>query len=332
MNYRSLLIACLAMLGIRQGQGWVVSALAGLAILCGARGAVADTECPYTWTVCSASSDCGSADTEGMYRYCTYGLDEDCNFYTVDCWDSSTPCSEADQGIAPAVLTRKIDCDNQNQWCGAGRDSTEPYRYCINYYKANGDVFGTEACECSATPCSEAEPETAIAFTGPTNACFNQKTDCDNQNQWCGAGRDSAEPYRYCTNYYNSEGNIFWRNCECSSTPCSEAEPDQMTAVQTSVDARPAQHRLCDAYPNPFNPAIVIPLDLATDEERVHLALYNVLGHRVRQLWHGPLGAGSHRFVWDGRDEKGEAVAAGVYIYKVEVDGQVEAKKTTKLP
>ena len=52
----------------------------------------------------------------------------------------------------------------------------------------------------------------------------------------------------------------------------------------------------------------------------------------MRQLWHGPLGAGSHRFVWDGRDEKGKAVAAGVYIYKVEVDGQVEAKKTTKLP
>ena len=196
-----------------------LSALAGLVILCGARGAVADTECPYTWTVCSASSDCGSADTEGMYRYCTYGLDEDCNFYTVDCWDSSTPCSEAEQGIAPAVLTRKIDCDNQDQWCGAGRDSTEPYRYCINYYKANGDVFGTEACECSATPCSEAEPEPAIAFTGPTNACFNQETECDNQDQWCGAGRDSAEPYRYCTNYYNSEGDIFWRNCECSSTP-----------------------------------------------------------------------------------------------------------------
>ena len=52
----------------------------------------------------------------------------------------------------------------------------------------------------------------------------------------------------------------------------------------------------------------------------------------ARQLWDGPLQAGSHRFVWDGRDEKGKAVAAGVYIYKVEIDGQVEAKKTTKLP
>ena len=36
--------------------------------------------------------------------------------------------------------------------------------------------------------------------------------------------------------------------------------------------------------------------------------------------------------LWPGRDEVGKGVAAGVYIYKVEVDGQLEAKKTTKLP
>ena len=103
-------------------------------------------------------------------------------------------------------------------------------------------------------------------------------------------------------------------------------EAEQTTAVMTPEIVRPEQHRLGDAYPNPFNPAMVIPLDLATDQERVHLTLYDVLGRRVRQLWEGPLRAGSHRFVWNGRDETGKGVAAGVYIYKVEVDGQIEAK------
>ena len=106
----------------------------------------------------------------------------------------------------------------------------------------------------------------------------------------------------------------------------------QITAVQTATIARPAQHRLGDSYPNPFNPQMVIPLDLATDQKQVALVIYDVLGRRVRQVWRGPLRAGSHRFTWDGRDEVGKAVAAGVYIYKVEVDGRVEAKKTTKLP
>ena len=107
---------------------------------------------------------------------------------------------------------------------------------------------------------------------------------------------------------------------------------EQRTAVLTAAAARPAQHRLGDSYPNPFNPAVVIPLDLATDAVEVSLTVYDVLGRRVRQVWQGPLGAGSHRFVWDGRDEEGKSVAAGVYVYQVEVDGQVEAKKTTKLP
>ena len=80
------------------------------------------------------------------------------------------------------------------------------------------------------------------------------------------------------------------------------------------------------------NPPVVLPLDLATDAAEVSLTVYDVLGRRVRQVWDGPLGAGTHRFVWDGRDEAGKGVAAGVYIYKVEIDGQVEAKKTTKLP
>ena len=107
---------------------------------------------------------------------------------------------------------------------------------------------------------------------------------------------------------------------------------EQATAVLTPAVARPAQHRLGDSYPNPFNPAVVIPLDLAKDAAGVSLTVYDVLGRRVRQVWQGPLGAGSHRFVWNGRDEAGKRVAAGVYIYQVEVDGQIEAKKTTKLP
>ncbi len=106
----------------------------------------------------------------------------------------------------------------------------------------------------------------------------------------------------------------------------------QPTAVLTPTIARPAQHRLGDSYPNPFNPAVVLPLDLAMDAARVSLTVYDVLGRRVRQVWQGPLGAGTHRFTWDGRDEAGKAVAAGVYLYQVEVDGRVEAKKTTKLP
>ena len=104
------------------------------------------------------------------------------------------------------------------------------------------------------------------------------------------------------------------------------------TAVTTVAGARPAQQRLGDSYPNPFNPAVVIPLDLATNAAQVSVTVYDALGRRVRQLWQGSLPAGAHRFTWNGRDGVDRDVAAGVYFYRAEVDGRVETKKMTKLP
>ena len=62
------------------------------------------------------------------------------------------------------------------------------------------------------------------------------------------------------------------------------------------------------------------------------LTVYDVLGRRVRQVWQGSLPVGMHRFTWNGRDEVGRDVAAGMYLYRVEVEGRVETKKMTKLP
>ena len=75
------------------GLGWVISALAGVAILLGAKEAEADSECDRTWTTCSSSSSCAQA-TEGRdpYRYCPHSLDVDCNYSRGTCWCSSTPC------------------------------------------------------------------------------------------------------------------------------------------------------------------------------------------------------------------------------------------------
>ena len=70
---------------------------------------------------------------------------------------------------------------------------------------------------------------------------------------------------------------------------------EQATAVLASAASRPTQHQLGDSYPNPFNPSVVLPLELATDAVQVSLTMYDVLGRRVRQVWDGSLGAGSHR-------------------------------------
>ena len=73
-------------------------------------------------------------------------------------------------------------------------------------------------------------------------------------------------------------------------------------------------------YPNPFNPATVIPYELAAGAH-VRLAVFNLLGQRVATLVDGYQAAGSHRAVWTATNAAGQAVSAGVYLYRLTAGG-----------
>ena len=73
-------------------------------------------------------------------------------------------------------------------------------------------------------------------------------------------------------------------------------------------------------YPNPFNPATIIPYQLAATVQ-VRLEVFNALGQRMALLVEGEQGAGSYQARWDGTDAVGRAAAAGVYLYRLTVDG-----------
>ena len=103
-----------------------------------------------------------------------------------------------------------------------------------------------------------------------------------------------------------------------------------ITAVATEV-AMPTTFALGANYPNPFNPATTIPFTVPAGADDVNLTIYNVLGQPVRQVWNGPLAAGEHRLAWDGRDTEGQAVAAGVYVYRLQVGDQTRIRKMVKL-
>ena len=103
-----------------------------------------------------------------------------------------------------------------------------------------------------------------------------------------------------------------------------------VTAVASEV-AQPLAFSLGANYPNPFNPATTIPLIVPAGAGDVELAIYNVLGQPVRQVWNGSLAAGEHRLAWDGRDELGQPVAAGVYLYRLQVGEQARLRKMVKL-
>ena len=104
-----------------------------------------------------------------------------------------------------------------------------------------------------------------------------------------------------------------------------------VTAVASETVTMPTAFALGANYPNPFNPATTIPLSVPAGAEDVDVSIYNVLGQPVRQVWAGPLAAGEHRLGWDGRNAQGQAVAAGVYLYRLQVGEQTRLRKMVKL-
>ena len=97
-----------------------------------------------------------------------------------------------------------------------------------------------------------------------------------------------------------------------------EAGQFALPLAALSGHALPQGFALGANYPNPFNPATIIPYELAATSQ-VRLDVFNALGQRMATLVDGEQGAGVYQVRWDGTDESGRAVAAGVYLYRMTV-------------
>ncbi|MBD3401534.1 T9SS type A sorting domain-containing protein [candidate division GN15 bacterium] len=99
------------------------------------------------------------------------------------------------------------------------------------------------------------------------------------------------------------------------------------TAVGDAGDLLlPEQVRLYQNYPNPFNLSTTIAFELERRAE-IDLAVYNVLGRRVRTLARQLYPAGGHEVTWDGRTEHGLEAASGVYFVRLMAGPYREARK-----
>lgn len=78
--------------------------------------------------------------------------------------------------------------------------------------------------------------------------------------------------------------------------------------------------------PNPFNDYTTIRYSLSTPTN-VELAVYNQAGQLVKTVENGRRQAGDHRVVWDGTNDRGEAVSAGVYFYRLKTDTDMVSKR-----
>jgi hypothetical protein len=101
-----------------------------------------------------------------------------------------------------------------------------------------------------------------------------------------------------------------------------------VTSVQERTTEAPQSFELGQNYPNPFNPSTVILYALPKNTH-VKLAIYDLLGAKIRTLVDGVETTGFKQVTWDATNDAGERVPSGVYLYRLEAGEFVMTKRLT---
>jgi hypothetical protein len=114
-------------------------------------------------------------------------------------------------------------------------------------------------------------------------------------------------------------------------TPDGRTQSVQVSPISVEEFVSPQNTRLLPNYPNPFNPETWIPYELV-QEGPVFLYIYDTLGRRVRTLDLGSRNPGLYlsrgrAARWDGRNEKGESVASGIYYVELRTEHAREVRR-----
>jgi hypothetical protein len=102
-----------------------------------------------------------------------------------------------------------------------------------------------------------------------------------------------------------------------------------------AYEVRPYGFRLMPNFPNPFNPETWIPFELEEASD-VSIHIYGMDGRPVRTLELGNRPTGVHADTanagyWDGRNDLGEAVASGAYVYELRAGSYRETRRMVVL-
>jgi len=94
---------------------------------------------------------------------------------------------------------------------------------------------------------------------------------------------------------------------------------DSLSAGPTSVAYNlkvPAEFKLSQNYPNPFNPETVIRYQ-TIENGYVELAIFNLLGEKVRVVLNEIQSAGAYEVRWNGTDNNNNPLSSGIYLYRL---------------
>jgi len=100
------------------------------------------------------------------------------------------------------------------------------------------------------------------------------------------------------------------------------------TITLLSDGVNPTEFGITNNYPNPFNPSTTIEYNVE-NSGNVTLKIYDIMGRSVRTLIneYKESGRPDYKVVWDGKNDHGQQVSAGLYLYTLSSNGMTDHAK-----
>jgi hypothetical protein len=89
---------------------------------------------------------------------------------------------------------------------------------------------------------------------------------------------------------------------------------------------KPTQFKIIQNYPNPFNPITTIKYDLPK-ATNVNISIYDMMGKEVKNLINTNQNSGDMSVIWNGTNNNGEEVSAGMYFYIIKTNTLNQTRK-----
>jgi hypothetical protein len=125
---------------------------------------------------------------------------------------------------------------------------------------------------------------------------------------------------------------FYWIECRDLDGHSAYHGPISITLTDTPGEPTPEPafaNALKPCFPNPFNPQTTVAYSVANDNSHVSLAVYNLKGQLVRNLYDGSTTRGDHTLTWNGTDHAGASCGSGTYFVRIQIGQDVFYQKAS---
>ena len=121
----------------------------------------------------------------------------------------------------------------------------------------------------------------------------------------------------------DNELPINWSASNDYGSP-GEINSSYLSAIEETVT--PSAFKVYNNYPNPFNPSTILSFEIP-ENSFVTITIFDLLGREVRTLMDNYENTGFKSVIWNGTNNQGNPVGAGVYFYQVRAGNSMQSKK-----